>query len=46
VTPSRSSLGKSLDGRNSSRRNPETVGIIGSVEVARGITFKTEPSFG
>ena len=45
VNQSRSSLRKSLDGRNSSRRNPEIVGIIGSTEAARGITARTEPSF-
>jgi hypothetical protein len=46
VTQSRSSLRKSLDGRNSSRRNPETAGIVGSAEAARGIMVRTEPSFG
>jgi hypothetical protein len=26
--------------------NPETAGIVGSAEAARGITVRTEPSFG
>ena len=46
VTQSRSSLRKSLDGRNYLRRNPETTGIVGSAKAVRGITIRIEPSFG
>jgi hypothetical protein len=45
VIQSRSSLRKRLDGQNSLRRNPGTAGIVGYVEVARGIMVRTEPSF-
>ena len=45
VTQSRSYFRKSLDGRNYSRMNLEMVRIVGSAEVKRGITVRTEPSF-